>query len=80
MLSELRPNGVAQLNLLDEEALHPGSKALMGMMDSMNRSLRYNIGFAGKRIDPDRKINRVILSKARRRTGKNYRSHKESEI
>jgi len=52
MLSELRPNGVAQLNLFDEGALHAGSEALMSMMNSLNRSLRYNIGFAGKGESP----------------------------
>lgn len=76
MLSEQRPNGVAQLNLFDEKALHAGTEALMSLMDSMNRSLRYSIGFAGKGIDPDRKIKRKILSKAARRNGKNYRPQK----
>lgn len=76
MLSELRPNGVAQLNLFDDEAPHAGSEALMSLMDSMNLPGRYSIGFAGKGIDPDRKMKREILSKAGRRTGKNSRSYK----
>lgn len=76
MLREQRPNGVAQLNLFDEKVLHAGTEALMSLMNSMYRSLRYSIGFAGKGIDPNRKIKRKILSKAGRRTGKNYRSQK----
>lgn len=64
MLSELRPNGVAQLNLFDAEAPRAGSDALMSLMDSMNRSGRYSIGFAGKGIDPDWKMKREMLSKA----------------
>lgn len=42
MLSELKPNGVAQLNLFDDEAPRPGSDALMSLMDKMNRSGRYS--------------------------------------
>lgn len=53
MPSELRPNGVAQLNLFDNEVQRAGSEALMSLMDTMNRSGRYSIGFAGKSIDPD---------------------------
>lgn len=53
MLSELRPSGVAQLNLFDDEAPRAGSEALMNLMDSIYRSGRYSIGFAGKGIDPD---------------------------
>lgn len=36
MLNELRPNGVAQLNLYDNEVPRPGSEALMILMDEMN--------------------------------------------
>ena len=64
MLSELRPNGVAQLNLFDDEAPRTGSEALMSLMDLMNRSRRYSIGFAGKVIDPDWKMKRELLSPA----------------
>lgn len=64
MLSELRPNGVAQLNLFDNEAPHAGSEALMSLMDSMNQSGRYSIGFVGKGINPDQKMKREMLSKA----------------
>lgn len=64
MLSELRPNGVAQLNLFDDEAPRAGSEALMNLLDSMNRSGRYSIGFAGKGIDPGRKMKREMLRKA----------------
>lgn len=64
MLSELRPNGVEQLNLFDEQAPRAGSKKLMGLMDRMNRSGRYNIGFAGKGIDPEWKMKRDMLSNA----------------
>lgn len=64
MLSELRPNGAAQLNLFDDEAPRAGSEALMSLMDSMNRSARYSIGFADKGIDPDWKMKWELLSKA----------------
>ena len=63
MLSELRPNGVAQLNLFDEEAPRLGSKELMELMDKINRSGRYNIGFAGKGFNPEWKMKREMLSK-----------------
>nr|WP_258575716.1 hypothetical protein [Candidatus Pantoea persica] len=46
MLSELRPNCVAQFNLFDYEVPHVGSEALMSLMDTMNRSGPYSIGFA----------------------------------
>ncbi|MGF7168150.1 hypothetical protein FHW04_004553 [Pantoea sp. AN62] len=36
MLSELRPNGVALLNLFDDEVPRAGSDVLMSLMDSMN--------------------------------------------
>ena len=36
----------------------------MSLMDSMNRSGRYSIGFAGKGIDPGWKMKREMLSKA----------------
>lgn len=64
MLSELRPDGVAQLNLFDEKAPRHGSEALMNLMDKMNRSGRYNIGFAGKGIEPEWRMKRDMLSKA----------------
>ena len=64
MLSELRPNGVAQLNLFDDETPRAGSEVLMSLMDSMNRSGRFSIGFAGKGFDPDWKMKREMLSKA----------------
>ncbi len=64
MLSELRPSGVAQLNLFDDEAPRPGSEALMSLMDKMNRSGRFNIGFAGEGIQPKWRMKRDMLSKA----------------
>uniref|UniRef100_UPI00289A658E DUF4113 domain-containing protein n=1 Tax=Mixta calida TaxID=665913 RepID=UPI00289A658E len=64
MLNELRPDGMAQLNLLDDEVPRAGSEALMSLIDKMNQSGRYNIGFAGKGIDPDWKMKREMLSKA----------------
>jgi DNA polymerase V len=64
MLSELRPDGFAQLNLFDEQAPRAGSDALMSLMDKMNRSGRYSIGFAGKGIQPEWRMKREMLSKA----------------
>ena len=64
MLNELRPDGMAQLNLFDDEVPRAGSEALMSLIDKMNQSGRYNIGFAGKGIDPDWKMKREMLSKA----------------
>lgn len=64
MLDELRPNGIAQLNLFDDETPRPGSEALMNLMDKMNRSGRYNIGFAGKGIQPEWRMKREMLSHA----------------
>jgi DNA polymerase V len=64
MLSELRPNGVAQLNQFDDEAPRLGSEALMSLMDKMNRFGRYSIGFAGKGIQPKWWMKRDMLSKA----------------
>lgn len=64
MLSEVRPNGVAQLNLFDDEAPRPGSDALMSLRDKMNRSCRFNIGFTGKGIQPEWRMKRDMLSKA----------------
>ncbi|MGK3126437.1 DUF4113 domain-containing protein [Candidatus Pantoea formicae] len=64
MLSELKPNGVAQLNLFDDEAHRTGSDVLMSLMDKMNRSGRYSIGFAGKGIQTEWLMKREMLSKA----------------
>ena len=64
MLDELRPNGIAQLNLFDDETPRPDSEALMNLMDKMNRSGRYNIGFAGKGIQPEWRMKREMLSQA----------------
>lgn len=64
MLNELRPNTVVQLNLFDDEVPRPGSEAMMSLMDSMNRSGRYSIGFAGKGIQPEWRMKRQMLSKA----------------
>lgn len=64
MLSELRPNGFAQLNLFDEQAPRTGSDALMSIIDKMNRSGRYSISFAGKGIQPEWRMKREMLSKA----------------
>lgn len=50
MLDELRLNGIAQLNLFDEETPRPGSEALMNLMDKMNRTGRFKIGFSGNGI------------------------------
>lgn len=57
MLRELKPNVIAQLILFDDEALCPGSDALMSLMDKMNRSGRYSIGFSVKGIQPDETLN-----------------------
>lgn len=64
MLSELRPNGFAQLNMFDEQAPRAGNDYLMSLMDKMNRSGHYRIGFAGKGIQPEWRMKREMLSKA----------------
>ncbi|PIJ50003.1 DNA polymerase V subunit UmuC [Erwinia sp. OLTSP20] len=64
MLSELRPDGVAQLNLFEEQQMRRGSDELMDLLDAMNRSGRFRIGFAGKGIEPAWQMKREMLSPA----------------
>ncbi|KGT88741.1 DNA polymerase V subunit UmuC [Erwinia typographi] len=64
MLSELRPDGVAQLNLFGEQTPRRGSDELMDLLDAMNRSGRFRIGFAGKGIEPAWQMKREMLSPA----------------
>ena len=54
---------MAQLNLFDDKMPRAGSEALMSLSDKMNQSGHYNIGFAGKGIDPDWKMKCEMLSK-----------------
>jgi DNA polymerase V len=62
MLDELRPTGIVQLILLDEETSRPGSEALMNLMDKMNRTGGYNIGFAGKGMQSEWRMRQEMLS------------------
>lgn len=62
MLDELRPDGVVQLNLFDEDTPKPGSEVLMSLMDKINRSGRSSIGFSGKGIQPEWRMKREMLS------------------
>ena len=64
MLSGQRQNGGGQLSLIDDEVQRAGSEALMNLMDRMNRSGRYSIGFADKGSDPGWNMKREMLSQA----------------
>lgn len=80
MLNELRPNGVVQLNLFDDEVPRPGSEALMSLMDSMNRSGRYSIGFAGKGIQPEWRMKRQCSVKRGQQTGRKFLWHVYADL
>lgn len=64
MLNDFSPNGVSQLNLLDEIQPRPHSDELMKVLDGINHSGLGKIWFAGRGIAPEWQMKREMLSPA----------------
>ena len=63
MLGDFYSQGVAQLNLFDENAPRQNSQALMGVLDSLNaRQGRGTLYFAGQGVHPQWQMKREMLS------------------
>ena len=64
MLDDFTPNGVSQLNLLDEDKPRANSAQLMQVLDGINQSGLGRVWFAGQGIDTEWKMKRDMLSPA----------------
>lgn len=64
MLADFFSNGVAQLNLFDENAPRKNSAALMKAIDNINNSGKGTIWFAGQGIEKNWEMKREMLSPA----------------
>ena len=64
MLTDFFSNGVAQLNLFDEQPPKPNSAALMAAIDDLNRSGKGKVWFAGQGIEKSWAMKREMLSPA----------------
>ncbi|AUX72973.1 translesion error-prone DNA polymerase V subunit UmuC [Erwinia pyrifoliae] len=64
MLADFYSNGVSQLNLFDEQRVWANSAALMQTIDSLNRSGKGKVWFAGQGIEKAWKMKREMLSPA----------------
>ncbi len=62
MLGDFFSQGVAQLNLFDENAPRANSEALMSLMDKLNQQGRGRLYFAGQSIQPSWQMKREMLS------------------
>ncbi len=62
MLGDFFSQGVAQLNLFDENAPRVNSEALMSLMDKLNRQGRGTLYFAGQGIQQAWQMKREMLS------------------
>ncbi len=62
MLGDFYSQGVAQLNLFDENAPRADSDALMALMDKLNRQGRGTLCFAGQGIQQAWEMKREMLS------------------
>lgn len=62
MLGDFFSQGVAQLNLFDENAPRANSEALMSLMDKLNQQGRGTLYFAGQGIQQAWQMKREMLS------------------
>lgn len=62
MLGDFFSQGVAQLNLFDENAPRANSAALMSLMDKLNKQGRGTLYFAGQGIQQAWQMKRQMLS------------------
>ncbi len=62
MLGDFFSQGVAQLNLFDENAPRANSEALMSLMDRLNQQGRGTLYFAGQGIQQSWQMKRKMLS------------------
>ena len=63
MLGDFFSQGVAQLNLFDDNAPRPGSEKLMEVLDTLNtKQGRGTLYFAGQGIQPPWQLRRQMLS------------------
>lgn len=63
MLGDFFSQGVAQLNLFDDNAPRPGSEQLMAVMDTLNaKEGRGTLYFAGQGIQQQWQMKRAMLS------------------
>lgn len=62
MLGDVFSQGVAQLNLFDENAPRANSAALMSLMDKLSQQGRGTLYFAGQGIQQARQMKREMLS------------------
>ncbi len=62
MLGGFFSQGVAQLNLFDENAPRANSEALMSLMDKLNQQGRGTLYFAGQGIQQSWQMKREMLS------------------
>lgn len=64
MLGDFFSQGVAQLNLFDQQRPQPNSEALMRVIDDLNQSGKGHVWFAGQGIQKSWAMKREILSPA----------------
>lgn len=64
MLADFFSNGVAQLNLFDDNSQRRNSAALMGAIDKLNKSGKGKIWFAGQGFEKSWTMKREMLSPA----------------
>ncbi len=62
MLSDFSSSSVTQFDLFSSSKPFKRSEELMALLDNMNRSGKFNIGFAGKGCDPSWGMRRGMLS------------------
>ena len=63
MLGDFFSQGVAQLNLFDDNAPRPGSEKLMEVLDTLNaKQGRGTLYFVGQGIQPPWQLRRQMLS------------------
>lgn len=64
MLADFFSNGVAQLNLFDDNSQRRNSAALMGVIDKLNKSGKGKVWFAGQGFEKSWTMKREMLSPA----------------
>lgn len=64
ILGDFFSQGVAQLNLFDDDKPHPNSESLMRVMDGINQSGKGKLWFAGQGIQKQWAMKREMLSPA----------------
>ncbi|EOC1339636.1 DUF4113 domain-containing protein [Cronobacter dublinensis] len=82
MWDDFFSQGVAQLNLFDENAPRANSEALMSLMDKLNQQGWGTFYFAGQGIQQSWQIKREMLSPVTRRDSLMYRpcGHSKRDI